>query len=71
MPPHMKTRDVVKKLLKAGWECKPGYHKHLNMVKGDKKVPIPYHASKEIPVGTLLAIEKQTGVTLIDRKPKK
>lgn len=71
MPPHMKARDVIRKLQKAGWECKPGYRKHLNMVKDGRKVPIPYHPSKDIPVGTLLAIEKQTGVTLIDRRPKK
>ena len=34
------------------------------MNKDGRKVPVPVHGNRDIPTGTIVAIEKQTGVTI-------
>ena len=37
---------------------------HLKLSKDEKKVIVPVHGTKDIPIGTLKSIEKQSGVKL-------
>ena len=61
---HMKRRDVVRKLAKAGFVAKEGAN-HTRMAHADGRwTVIGRHA--EIPIGTVRAIERQTGVKLRD-----
>jgi predicted RNA binding protein YcfA (HicA-like mRNA interferase family) len=59
----MKSKELISKLLKDGWEKQTG-GKHLIMVKGNKRVPIPVHSSKDLPTGTLKSIIKATGLKI-------
>ena len=62
----MTSREVKKLLKQAGWTFESG-GKHQKGVSpdGKTKVPIPEHGGKDIKIGTLKAIEKQTGIKLI------
>ena len=61
----MKSREVIKKLKKAGWSevRQEGSHKQFKhqTVKGTVTVP---HPEAELGVGTLKSIEAQSGVKL-------
>ena len=62
----MKAREVIKRLRQAGWTFGVG-GKHQVMgisPDGKIKIPIPYHGSKDIKIGTLKAIEKSSGVKM-------
>jgi len=37
---------------------------HLKLAKNEKKVIVPVHGTKDIPIGTLKSVEKQSGVKL-------
>ena len=62
----MTSREVKKLLKQAGWTFEIG-GKHQKAVSpdGKTKVPIPEHGGKDIKIGTLKAMEKQTGIKLI------
>ena len=60
----------VKKILKCeGWSFQTG-GRHIKAIKGKQRVPIPVHGNKDIKLGTLKQIEKQTGVSLTKRDKK-
>ncbi|EDN66228.1 hypothetical protein BGP_1463 [Beggiatoa sp. PS] len=58
-------KQVCKKLENEGWVCKRirGSH-HIYGKEGRKPVPIPVHGKKDLGIGLLLKIEKETGVKL-------
>lgn len=58
-------KQVCKALEKDGWVCKriKGSH-HIYGKDGRKPVPIPVHGKKELGIGLLLRIEKETDVKL-------
>jgi len=61
----MNGKDVIKILKNNGWTHTSTRGSHYKMEKeGFRSVPIPVHGSKELGVGLLKAIEKQTGVKL-------
>lgn len=62
----MTIREVKKKLTKAGWTITAG-GKHqwkATSPDGTIRVPLPDHGNKDISIGTLKAIEKETGVKM-------
>lgn len=64
----MKAKDVIKRLLADGWlEIKPrksGSHRHFKHPSKQGKVQVADHGAKDIPIKTLLNIEKQSGVSM-------
>ena len=64
----MNGREVITLLKKQGWEHTSTRGSHYKMEKeGFRSVPVPLHGTKDLGVGLLKAIEKQTGVKLISR----
>lgn len=66
----MTAREVKKILKDAGWSFVSGGEHQTKAVSPDGKirVPIPEHGGKDIKIGTLKAIERQTGVPLRGRR---
>lgn len=60
----MNGKDIVKRLKEEGWEAAGSRGSHVKMKKGKARTTVPVHASKDLPTGTVKAIEKQTGVKL-------
>jgi predicted RNA binding protein YcfA (HicA-like mRNA interferase family) len=60
----MSGKDVVKNLQNEGWTIKRQKGSHVQMTKGARHATVPIHGNKDLPKGTLKAIEKQTGVKL-------
>ncbi|WP_373487945.1 type II toxin-antitoxin system HicA family toxin [Blastomonas sp.] len=65
----MNSRDVLKALAADGWKPKHQAGSHLQLEHASKpgKVTVP-HPKKDIPLGTLRSIERQSGVSLRKRK---
>ena len=61
----MNTKEVIKKLTQDGWyQVKvTGSHYHFKHPIKKGKVTIP-HPKKDIPLGTLISIEKQAQLKL-------
>ena len=65
----MNGREVINLLKVAGWCHSSTRGSHYKMEKeGKRSVPVPVHGSKDLGIGLLKAIEKQTGVKLINRE---
>lgn len=65
----MDSRTVIGLLRAEGWIYKGarGSHHQFYHPARPRKVTIP-HPRKDIPIGTLRSIERQSGVTLIRRQ---
>ena len=62
----MKPREVLKKLKEAGWSEWIGRNHSISAISlSGQKVPISNHPSKDLPLGTLIKIERLTGVKII------
>ena len=63
----MNGKEVINRLKQEGWILLKieGSHYMMKNVALNKKVPIPVHGSRDIKIGTIKAIEKQTGVKLL------
>lgn len=59
----MTGKEIIRTLKAQGWIQDVG-GRHVIMKKDKRRVPIPAHGSRDIPTGTLKAIEKATGVKL-------
>lgn len=57
----MKDKDLLKLLLKNGWQDVRQRGSHHRFVKGDKFEVIAVHG-KDMPIGLLNAILKRTGL---------
>jgi predicted RNA binding protein YcfA (HicA-like mRNA interferase family) len=57
-------REVIKKLREAGWEEVRVSGSHHILQKDGRSVPVPVHAGRELGIGLIRKIEKQTGVKL-------
>ena len=60
----MTGREIIRRLEAEGWTLKAIKGSHHQMIKDGRKVPVPVHGNRDIPTGTIAAIEKQTGVTI-------
>ncbi|MBO9125150.1 MULTISPECIES: type II toxin-antitoxin system HicA family toxin [unclassified Rhizobium] len=61
----MKSADVIALLLKAGWFEVGHRGSHAQFKHADKpgRVTVP-HPKRDIPIGTLRSIERQSGLKL-------
>ena len=61
----MRSREVLKRLKRAGWVevRQSGSHKHLRHPDRPGTVTVP-HPKADLPIGTLKSIERQSGVKL-------
>lgn len=65
----MNGKEVIFLLKKAGWQHASTRGSHHKMEKiGFRSVPVLVHGNKDLGIGLLKVIEKQTGVKLIDRR---
>jgi predicted RNA binding protein YcfA (HicA-like mRNA interferase family) len=62
---HVKSTDIIKALTADGWyeAAQKGSHKQFKHPTKPGRVTIP-HPVKDMPIGTLMSIEKQSGVRL-------
>ena len=66
--PTVNGKEVIAILRKHGWKHTSTRGSHYKMEKaGYRSVPVPIHGSKDLGIGLLKAIEKQTDVKLIRR----
>ena len=64
----MTGKEIIKKLMVAGWVHASTRGSHYKMEKKDQRsVPVPVHGKKDLGIGLIKKIEKQTGVRLHDR----
>ena len=56
---------MIKELKKAGWKIVSQRGSHIKMKKKGKLTIIPIHGGRDLPRGTLKAIEKQTGENIL------
>ena len=63
---HMNSREIIKSLEADGWEHKrtTGSHWHFKHPTKPGLVTIP-HPKRELPTGTVKAIERQSGLQLL------
>jgi predicted RNA binding protein YcfA (HicA-like mRNA interferase family) len=61
----MNSREVIRRLEQAGWVevSQAGSHKQFKHPDKSGRVTVPY-PKKDIPLGTLKSIEKQSGLKL-------
>lgn len=62
---HLDSRDVIKAIEADGW-CEvahKGSHKQFKHPAKPGRVTVP-HPKRDLPMGTLRSIEKQSGLTL-------
>ena len=61
----MRSRDVISALLAAGWVevAQKGSHKQFKHPGRTGRVTVP-HPERDLPIGTLKSIERQSGLKL-------
>ncbi len=61
----MTSKEIIKRLEAAGWYevAHVGSHKQFKHADRAGRVTVP-HPKKDIPIGTLMSIEKQSGLKL-------
>jgi predicted RNA binding protein YcfA (HicA-like mRNA interferase family) len=62
VPPSGK--EVLAHLKKCGWTVVQQRGSHIKMRKGSTMVIVPLHGNKDLGIGLLRALEKQTGEKL-------
>ena len=60
----MNGKEIINKLKADGWQLVRVNGSHHIMAKGSTAVPIPVHGTRDVGVGLLAAITRQTGVKL-------
>ncbi|BBL34683.1 hypothetical protein Nstercoris_00925 [Nitrosomonas stercoris] len=60
----MNGKEIITKLAMAGWRLYRINGSHHIMHKDGVSVSVPVHGSKDLRIGTVLSIGKQTGVKL-------
>jgi predicted RNA binding protein YcfA (HicA-like mRNA interferase family) len=61
-----KSRTIIRKLHKLGFEGPFGGGRHVFMRHPETsiKIPVPMHKGRNMPIGTLRAIIRQAGVSV-------
>ena len=64
--PALKAREVIRALEKAGWSVDHVTGSHYILRHPDKsgRIPVPYHGSRDIKIGILQSILKQSGLSI-------
>ena len=55
---------MIARLKAAGWSLDRVHGSHHILTKDGKAVPVPVHGSRDLGVGLLAAIQRQSGVKL-------
>jgi predicted RNA binding protein YcfA (HicA-like mRNA interferase family) len=63
---NRRARDIIKKLKQSGFEDVGQKGSHKKLKKGKKVIIVPDHGGKDLGTGLIKAIEKQSGVKLLD-----
>jgi predicted RNA binding protein YcfA (HicA-like mRNA interferase family) len=66
--PSLKARDVIAALQRAGWEVDhvSGSHYILRHPLSGKRMPVPFHANRDLKRAVLHSIIKQSGLTVAE-----
>lgn len=66
----MRASDVERLLKRAGWLEVPGKGSHRNFRHPDRpgKVTVPFHGNRDLTIGVVRSIEKQSGLTLLPKR---
>jgi len=59
----MTGAEIIAKLKADGWTLDRVHGSHHIMVKSGKAVPVPVHGKRDVGVGLLAAIQRQSGVS--------
>jgi len=60
----MNSKEIIKILKQNGFYEKSQNGSHLKLTNGEKILTVPVHGSKDVGIGLVKAIEKQSGVKL-------
>ena len=60
----MNGKEIIKQLESQGWRVLRVNGSHHRMGKGGKRTTVPVHGNRDLGVGLIKAIEKQTGEQL-------
>lgn len=60
----MNGKDVIRRLKEDGWELVRVRGSHHLLRKGAVIVPVPVHGARDLGLGLLKKLEKETGVKL-------
>lgn len=60
----MNSKEILEILKKNGFKPIRQNGSHMRLQKGDIKTTLAIHGKKDIPIGTIKKIEKDTGVKL-------
>jgi predicted RNA binding protein YcfA (HicA-like mRNA interferase family) len=60
----MTGKEVISKLKADGWRLDRINGSHHIMVKDGRAVPVPVHGSRDLGVGLISVVARQTGVLL-------
>jgi predicted RNA binding protein YcfA (HicA-like mRNA interferase family) len=60
----MNGKEIISKLKAADWQLNRINGSHHIMVKDGKAVPVPVHGGRDVGVGLVATIARQTGVKL-------
>lgn len=60
----MNGKDIISKLKAAGWILDRVNGSHHILTKNGKAVPVPVHGNKDVGIGLVSAIARQSGVKL-------
>jgi len=58
----MNAKEILKILKQNGFVIKSQKSSHIKLIKDDKSAVVPNHGKKDVPIGTLKHIEKQSGI---------
>lgn len=61
----MDGKEVIKILKNEGWEVLRTHGSHVRLGKGSQRTSVPVHGHRDLGIGLLKAIQKQTGVKLL------
>lgn len=57
-------KDIVRVLKVNGWEILRQEGSYVRMGKENRRTTVPLHGARDVKIGTLSSIERQTGVKL-------
>ncbi len=60
----MNGKEIIKRMMLEGWRLDRINGSHHIMTKDGRAVPVPVHGGKDVGIGLLSAIAKQSGVKL-------
>lgn len=63
---NRRARDIIKKLERAGFKCVSQRGSHKKFIKDNLVIIVPDHGGRDLGLGLIKAIEKQSAVKLLD-----